>query len=129
MGLCLLLGLGMSMDTGRNGPLPSVVPRYGKRRGKSPRQPLFIHPVLILKTQPDGGSLSRHRGNTNFMPQIFTNPLAQKQPHAGSPPVAAPGAAGISPVENPGQILRCNADAGIPDAQLPLLPADCHRQS
>ena len=54
------------------------------------------------------------------MPQIPADPPAQIQPDAAGPLIRSAVASGIPVLQNPGQVLRSNADARIPDAQ-PLL--------
>ena len=58
------------------------------------------------------------------MPQIAAYPPTQVQPDAAGPPVQPPVLPGIAHVKHPGQILRRDAHAAVPDAQIVSLPVD-----
>ena len=58
------------------------------------------------------------------MPQIAAYPPAQVQPDAAGPPVQPPVLPGIAHVKYPGQVLRRDAHAAVPDAQIVSLPVD-----
>ena len=60
------------------------------------------------------------------MAQAAADPAAQVQPDAAGPGVPAAVEAREPPVEDPGQVLRCDAHAGVPDAQVIAVHGDGH---
>ena len=81
---------------------------------------------LLAQTDADFRSLVGHGGGPDGVAQAAADPAAQVQPDAAGPGVPAAVEAREPPVEDPGQVLRCDAHAGVPDAQVIAVHGDGH---